>query len=223
MTTVVLVHGAWHGAWCWEHLLPHLDRAGLAHVAVDLPLTGHLDDVGCVRDTLDALDGPKVLVGHSYGGLVISGAAEGRDDISHLVYVCAFLFEKGHTVADELTGQIPTPIVDAMQWLPDGRSAIIPEKATAAFFAHCPTELAEAAIERLRAMDASSTAHECLGDPWRSTPSTYVVCEQDQAISADAQHRMATRAGRVVSLDTDHSPFVSAIEETAAVIVRAAD
>ena len=222
MTTVVLVHGAWHGGWCWEHLTPQLDRAGLDHVAVDLPFTGHLDDVGCVRDELDRLDGPKVLVGHSYGGLVISGAADGRDDISHLVYLCAFLFDEGGTVGDELAGHIGAPLIEAMEWLPDGRSAINPAKATAAFFAACPTELADAAIARLRPMDAATTAHPCLASPWRSVPSTYVVCEQDEAISPEAQHRMATRAGRVVSLDTDHSPFVSAVEQTAAVIVEAA-
>jgi pimeloyl-ACP methyl ester carboxylesterase len=223
MSTVVLVHGAWHGGWCWEHLTPQLERAGLAHVAVDLPFTGHLDDVRCVRDVLDAVDGPKVLVGHSYGGLVISGAADGRDDISHLVYVCAFLFEKGSTVGDELSGHIPAALIDAMEWLPDGRSSIVASKAAAAFYAHCPTELADAAIDRLRAMDAATTGHECLAEPWRTIPTTYIVCEQDEAISAEAQHRMAARADRVVSLDTDHSPFVSAVTETATVIADAAN
>lgn len=182
MTTVVLVHGAWHGGWCREHLTPPLERGGLSHVEVELPFTGHLDDVRCVRDTFDGIDGPKVLVGHSYGGLVMSGAADDRDDILHLVHVCAFLFEPGRTAGGEL---------------------------------------AEAAIDRLRAMDASTTGHECLAEPWRTIPTTCIVCEQNEAISAEAQHRMAARAGRSVSLDTDHSPFLSAIPETAMVIVAA--
>jgi len=222
MTTIVFVHGAWHGGWCWEHLTPRLDQAGLAHVEVDLPFTGHLDDVRCVRDALERIDGPKVLVGHSYGGLVISGAAADRDDITHLVYLCAFLFEEGHTVGDELSGAIPAPLIDAMEWLPDGRSGIVAAKATAAFFAASPAELAEAAITRLRPMHAATTTHPCLAEPWRTIPTTYVVCEQDEAISAEAQHRMAARADRVVSLDTDHSPFVSAVGETAGIIVDAA-
>ena len=125
-------------------------------------------------------------------------------------------------MGDELTGHIPAALIDAMEWLPDGRSAIEPAKATAAFFAACPTELADAAIARLRPMDAAATAHPCLAAPWRSVPSTFVVCEQDEAISPEAQHRMAARASHVVSLDTDHSPFVSAIEPTAAVIIDAA-
>ena len=89
--TVVLVHGAWHGPWCWEALTPYLDEAGIAHVEVDLPFTGHDDDVAATGAVLDAIAGRKVLVGHSYGGLVISGAGAGRSDLSHLVYVCAFI------------------------------------------------------------------------------------------------------------------------------------
>ena len=89
MTTVVLVHGAFHGAWCWEPVRSALDERGVANLAPELPLTGLDTDASTVAAMLDAVDGPVVLCGHSYGGMVISRAASGRDDVDRLVYLCA--------------------------------------------------------------------------------------------------------------------------------------
>src|SRR2546425_12084802 len=89
MTTVVLVHGAFHDAWCWEPVRTALDERGVANQAPDLPLTGLDVDATTVAAVLDAVDGPVVLCGHSYGGMVISRAASGRDDVDRLVYLCA--------------------------------------------------------------------------------------------------------------------------------------
>src|SRR3954447_5826138 len=104
--TIVLVHGAWHGAWCWERLTPLLDGAGVPSVAVDLP--GHGADPGPftdmhgdadrVRDVLDGIDGDVVLVGHSYGGIVITDIGT-HPNVRHLVYVAAFAID-----ADETAG-----------------------------------------------------------------------------------------------------------------------
>lgn len=222
MSSVVLVHGAWHGAWCWEHLGAELIKCGVVYHAVDLPLTGHESDVATLRATLDAIDGLKAVVGHSYGGLVMSGAVAGRDDVSHLVYLCAFLLDEGERVFDNLMDLEPPPLFDAVRIAEDGRSYVDPAGARAAFYAECPEPLAEAAIARLRPMDPSSTMIGCLGEPWKHVPTTYVVCERDGAINAEAQRRMARRAGTVLTLDTDHSPFLSRISETASIIAGVA-
>ena len=175
-----------------------------------------------MRALLDSLEGPKVVVGHSYGGLVLSGAVEGRDDVRHLVYLCAFLLDKGARVLDDLMDLEPPPLFDALRTADDGRSYIDPDGAVAAFYAECPESLARAAIARLRPMAPNSTRHECLGEPWKQIPTTYIVCEKDGAINAEAQRRMATRAGTVLTLDTDHSPFLSRISDTASIIAEAA-
>ncbi|MDW3218619.1 MAG: alpha/beta hydrolase [Acidimicrobiales bacterium] len=220
--TVVLVHGAWHGSWCWEHVTPLLDAGGVAHVEVDLPFTGHEHDVAVTRSVLDGVAGPKVLVGHSYGGLVISGAGEGRSDLAHLVYLCAFMPDRGETIFDSLSRVEDLPhakVLDAIRTHEDGTSSIDPAHGVAAFYERCPAGLADRAIERLRPMHGSSTSATCLGAPWRSVSSTYVLCEQDQAIPIEAQRSMASNATRTVVLDTDHSPFVSRPDETAQLLI----
>jgi pimeloyl-ACP methyl ester carboxylesterase len=222
MGTVVLVHGAWHGAWCWDRVAAELADAGIDHLAVELPLTGHEADVAAVSDALDAIDGSKVVVGHSYGGLVMSGAVEGRADVSHLVYVCAFLLDMGERVLDNLMDFEPPPLFDALRMTDDGQSYIDSSGAVAAFYAECPASVAEAAVAKLRPMDPNSTAHPCLGEPWKQVPTTYVVCERDGAILSGAQRRMARRATTVLTLDTDHSPFLSRVSETAAIIAEVA-
>src|SRR5207302_1944698 len=99
--SVVLVHGAWHGSWCWGRVMPLLRDAGVDTTAVDLPSRsdplGDLHgDAAHVRSVLDASAGEVVLVGHSYGGAVITGAGT-HDAVAHLVYLCAFALDKGES------------------------------------------------------------------------------------------------------------------------------
>src|SRR4051794_4806797 len=98
VTTAVLVHGAWHGAWCWEKLTPLLDEASVPWQALDLPLSSLEDDAAAVHKVLDAIEGPAVLLGHSYGGAVISQAGD-HPAVEHLVYLCAFALEAGESPA----------------------------------------------------------------------------------------------------------------------------
>jgi pimeloyl-ACP methyl ester carboxylesterase len=220
--TVILVHGAWHGRWCWERVTPLLDASGVSHAEVELPFTGHDDDVDATRALLDDIDGTKVLVGHSYGGLVISGAGQARDDLAHLVYLCAFLVQPGESVFDELGRVADLPsgkLLDAIARHDDGRSSINPDMAVAAFYAQSPPDAARQATARLRPMDGGSTLAKCKGAPWRHVPSTYVLCEQDQAIPVEGQRRMARHASNSVVLDTDHSPFLSMPDQTGRLLI----
>jgi len=213
MSTFVLVHGAGHGAWCWERTEKDLRAHGHKTVSVDLPLTGLEEDAATVGECLDSLEEPATLVGHSYGGLVISKAAGDRSDVEHLVYVAAVLVGGDESVLDLAGGFPPTKLIDQMEYSPDGFLIFSPETAINCFYNETPPEVAKAASLRMRPTQAVGMTTSPGADPWRTVPTTYIVCERDQAVAPDMQRSMAKKAGRVESIDTDHSPFVSRPEE----------
>src|SRR5262245_6784369 len=111
--SIVLVHGAWHGAWCWDDVLPLLDEAGIDATALDLPGHGASTepfgdlhaDADSVRRFLDDGDGPVVLVGHSYGGAVVTDAGT-HPRVRHIVYLCAFQLEEGESCSAAATDAV---------------------------------------------------------------------------------------------------------------------
>lgn len=176
-------------------------------VAEDLPFTGLVDDIDSVRATLEGLES-AVLVGHSYGGMVITEAAAGRDDVAHLVYLCAFMPDAGEDVR-RLSTEFPTvALTSGMVLKDDGVFTVDPEVAPAAFYQDCSPAEIENALSRLRPM-RRGRGYGFERAPWRDVPSTYAVCARDQAMHPDFQRHMATRATHIVEWDSDHSPFVS--------------
>ena len=211
------MHGAWHGAWAYDLLLPHLESAGLRARTVDLPSAGSRDgldaDAAAVRAALAQSPGPTVLVGHSYGGVVITEAAGGTDDVAGLVYLCAFLLDEGESLLGALQGQVP-------DWIEVDEAAGTSRahRPHEVFYGDCPPEAAQAAADRLVPQSLASFAMPQTTTPWRTLPSTYVVCTQDKALPPPAQEAMSARAGTVVRLDRSHSPFLSAPDELARVL-----
>ena len=213
MSVYVLVHGAGHGAWCWERTEQDLAAHGHRAVSVDLPLTGLDDDAATVRRCLDDVGESVILVGHSYGGLVISQAASGRSDVGQLVYVAALLVGASEDVMT-LIGQFPvTPLMEQTEYATDGSMILTPAATIECLYNETPMDLARAASLRMRPTAAAGMVTSPGDDPWRSIPTTYIVCERDRAISPELQRAMAQHAGRVEIMDTDHSPFASKPEE----------
>ncbi len=231
MASYVLVHGAWHGAWCWRDVVPLLEAEGHHVDAIDLP--GHGDDsspVGemtlernarRVADSVEAAAEPLVLVGHSMGGMAVTQAAElVPDRIARLVYVCAFLPSDGQTLPelaadDPATLVTPNIVVDEEH----GTCVVAPEVLRDAFLGECSDDVAAFAISRL--VPESLAA---VGAPVRisearagSVPRTYVECVLDRAIGIEKQRAMvaAVPCERVCSLEADHSPFFSTPRELA--------
>lgn len=232
-STVVLVHGAWHGAWCWAGFQAELDRRGIPSLAVDLPghgastapLTGLHGDAAAVVGVLDLLasrgTGPIVLVGHSYGGAVITQAAAGRDDVGHLVYVAAFALDDGESVMSTLGSFDRHEVALGAAMVPsdDGTATTLdPGAAVPALYGSCPQPVVDAALPRLGPQPISTMTETVSGSPRATIPSTYVLCEQDRAVHPAHQATMAARCTNRIDLDTDHSPFVSAIDDLATVI-----
>ena len=218
---ILLVHGAWHGGWCWDAVLPHLAESGLRATTVDLVSAGSggdlAADAGVVRAALDASPGPTVVVGHSYGGIVISEATAGRDDVSHLVYLCAFMLDAGESLLSALAGPPP-------DWFAVDEAAGVSRVTdpVRAFYLDVDPAVAAGASERLVPQSLSSFAAPQSGAGWRGIPSTYVTCTQDQAIPYPAQQAMSGRAGAVHTLQASHSPFLSQPGQVAARIAAVA-
>jgi pimeloyl-ACP methyl ester carboxylesterase len=228
---VVLVHGAWHGAWCWTALQAELDRRGIPSLAIDLPGHGASTeafgdlhgDAAAVSRLLANQRRPIVLVGHSYGGAVISQTSAANADVVHLVYLTAFVPDVDENVismntsmpeaASKLTGAIE--VYGAF-------STINPGLAHDAFYAHCDPMVSTANIARLCPQPFATFTQSATHAGWRSTPSTYVRCTDDAAIPLLHQDLMAERCSKVESLDTDHSPFGSMPVETAEILAMIA-
>ncbi len=190
------------------------------HGASTLPLGDLYGDAQHVVDVLGILARPVVLVGHSYGGAVITEAAVSSPHVQHLVYLTAFALDEGESVMGAL-GAMPRHDVElgaAMRVRDDGTSVLDPELAAGALYGSCSSEVATAALARLSPQPMVTFGQPVTGTPRNSITSTYVLCTLDRAIHPEHQRIMSTRCTNVVTLETDHSPFASATDETADVI-----
>jgi pimeloyl-ACP methyl ester carboxylesterase len=203
MQSVILVHGAWHGAWCWDQVCQLLSDAGIPTLTVDLPFTGYEDDVQAVEDVLDRSGTSTILLGHSYGGKVISKAAEGKENVTNLVYLCALLLREGEKLDEEYH---PSSI--KIEVAKDLSCIVKPDAVLPAFYADVDEKIAKEAAGRLRPLPVTSF-DAGVGEAWRNIPTTYVICNRDAAIHPDRQRQMAELAGHTIEWRCGHSPFLS--------------
>lgn len=241
MARFVLVHGAFHGGWCWEPLIAELSAAGHTVQAPDLPGSG--EDVTPLADvTLDAYaqricdrlaeqPEPVTLVGHSMGGVAITqAAARCPERIARLVYVAAFLPADGQSLVD--LASLPEGAGDGVQanMVVEGEPpvATMPQGAARdVFYGECAPEQAAWALERLRGQPVvpfTTPVDLAAGGNGARPAPAYVVAARDRAIPPALQRRMAHhgRAADVVELDSDHSPFLSRTSDLAALLERLA-
>jgi pimeloyl-ACP methyl ester carboxylesterase len=228
--TIVLVHGAFADSASWDRVIRHLFDAGHDVIAAANPLRGLAADAAAVGDLVRTVDGPVLLVGHSYGGAVISNVAADAGDIVGLVYVCGFAPDAGET-AFGLAQRFPgSTLGDALQPVPrrDGTTDlyIAPERFHEQFAADVP----EWEAARLAATQRPATL-EALQEPsgdrplWKELPSWFLVGELDRNIPAELQRFMAHRAGarRTVQIPgASHAICVSHPDWTAHLILGAA-
>ncbi|HEX4359657.1 MAG TPA: alpha/beta fold hydrolase [Pseudonocardia sp.] len=204
----VLVHGMWHGGWAWDAVRAELDAVGVPSAAVELPMTDLASDVAATRRVLDEFGRPAVLVGHSYGGAVITAAGV-HDHVRHLVYLAAFQLDEGESVRNPLAELAlpPTRLGEAMRFSADGTEiGLDPALAVEFLYGDAAPADAEAAVARLRAVRRDILRGVPAEIAWRRVPSTYVVCAEDLAINPDLQRAMAARASDRVEWPGGHSP-----------------
>lgn len=209
---LLLVHGAWHGSWCWEPLRTLLTDNGWRVDTVDLPSVGSPhhgmhDDAHVIRQ---AISGPTVIVAHSYGGIPATQAAAGRPNVEHLVYVAAFQVDVGDSLLGTVGGTPPP-------WWQVDDGVIHAQAPETVFF----NDVAEPPTDRLRPQSYRAFTDQLTAAAWHDTDSTYVICEKDNAIPPFAQEAMARRATATERLDAGHSPFLSCPQDLAAIVERA--
>jgi pimeloyl-ACP methyl ester carboxylesterase len=242
MARIVLVHGAFGGAWCWEPVIPGLEEAGHTVQALDLPGSGE-DTTPVAEVTLDAYADrvcevlaqgpPAVLVGHSMGGVVVTqAAARSPQHVDSLIYVAAFAPADGQSLLD-LT-QLPEGAGDQVQanLVVDGDPPVATMPADAARVAiyGCASDDAAAEAVSKRGPQPVVPFTQPVSVPLQTQaeferlPRAYVACLKDLAIPPALQKRMLAAAGcdPVVELDTDHAPMVSRTKELVGILDRIA-
>jgi pimeloyl-ACP methyl ester carboxylesterase len=216
--TVVLVHGAFADASSWAGVIAELQDSGIPVIAVANPLRGPATDAAYLAGVVAAIDGPVLLVGHSYGGVVITGAADQLGNVVGLVYVTAFALEAGESVLD-VTGRFPDSLLGpalrpAVFRTGDGQEAvelyIKDDRFPAVFAADLPERLTSVAAVAQRPIAAVAFEESSPTASWKSLPSWYVVATADQAIHPAAQRFMAQRAGAdTIEVDASHAIALS--------------
>lgn len=226
MSTFVLVHGAWHGAWAWYKVVPLLESKGHDVVPLDLPAHGtdttpieeitleeYVEHVG---EALEAEDESVLLVGHSSGGVIISQTAEEyAEHIDRLVYLSAFLLDDGEALIDYAAADDESVITQHYVLNEDaGYATVADEGIREGFYADCSDADVTLARSLLRPEPLASqvTPVEISTERFGSVPRIYLGCEQDRAITPATQRKMRENlpCEEVRTLEASHSPFLSA-------------
>jgi len=221
---IVLVHGAWADGSCWSAVIESLQADGYFVVAPQFPETSLAADVARLRQVLRRLSGPSVVVGHSYGGQIMTALGADSAGVAALVYIAAFGLDEGESLGKLLAAGPPTAalahlIVDeqGFAWIPE-----------ADFVGHFAADVEPVKGKVLCAVQqglSMSTFEDVMGVPaWKSHPSWYLVATNDEALPPDAERMFAQRMGaRTVEVASSHLPMLSHAQEVVELIQAAAD
>ncbi len=231
MANFLLIHGAWHGGWCWKKLVPLLEEHGHTVNSIDLPSHGS-DRTSRLRVTLDvygqaittaaeSVEGPVIAVGHSMGGLAISYAAEKEAlPISKLIYLSAILPVKGENIRNLIVRDRESKVITGMRYaLHRAGASVRRDMARELFYNDCEEKDANWAISNLCIQPGRPLLQrmKLARQRFRDLPRVYIKCLQDKVLSPAFQQAMceAGEFDQVISMNTSHSPFLSSPSELA--------
>jgi pimeloyl-ACP methyl ester carboxylesterase len=220
--TVVLVHGAFADGSSWERVIPLLRAKGLHVVAVQNPLTSLADDVAATRRAIDAQTGPVILVGHSWGGTVITEA--GADDkVAALVYVAAFAPDAGQSSNDLGKDGPPPPFLAHVHADGAGFLALTPEGVARDFAQDLPAAQTAVMAVTQGPIFGKAFDERVTNVAWKTRPSWFIVADKDRMIQPDLERAMAKKINaKTTTLPTSHVPMLSRPDDVATVILAAA-
>jgi pimeloyl-ACP methyl ester carboxylesterase len=225
--TYVLVHGAWGGAWCWEKFTKDLDSRGAQWRTLDLP-SSQFDsdpnsdlavDAMVVAAVANDVEGPVVLVGHSYAGAVITEAAPLVPSLEGLFYIAATVPDIGQSHSDSARlVRVRTEMDNAIHV--DGAFLRLElDVAAPALYQECTPELREWAKSQL-SIQTLASFRGVRTSPSVDVPSRYVLCQHDHALDASLQELVSKQCNEVIEINSDHSPFLSHSEQLADILVH---
>jgi pimeloyl-ACP methyl ester carboxylesterase len=220
---VLLVHGAFANAASWNKVIPQLQAKGLNVIAVSLPLTGFADDLAAARRALATLEGPALLVGHSYGGAVITEV--GSDPkVAGLVYVAAFAPDDGQVLGDLGKEFTPAPGLAELKPQADGFLLLGPKGVVEDFAPDLPVEEKQVMIATQPFTSGAIFGAKVSSAAWHKKPTWYVVAGNDRMIPPDLERSFAKQMGATMTVisGSSHVAMLSHPKEVAGVIERAA-
>jgi len=230
--TVVLVHGAFADASGWSDEIRRLHNDGYPVLAPANPLRGIASDAAYIRSVLATISGPIVLVGHSYGGAVITNAASSNPNVKALVYIAAFAPDEGEPLGAPLAGSQDSLLtLDALDLRPypvpgggTGADAYIKlDRFHEIFAADLPTPVTDVMARAQRPLEASVLQEPTHNPAWKTIPSWFLLPTEDRVIGTDAERAMAVRAGsHIVEVRASHAVLVSRPTKVTKLIEEAA-
>lgn len=219
---VVLVHGAWADGSSWSKLIPLLQAKGLHVVCVQNPLTSFAEDVAATNRLIDAQDGPVLLVGHSYGGAVITEAGN-NSKVAGLVYVAAFAPDQGESAASLGKPYGPTPGIGELRPIADGFLVLTAKGVLEDFAPDLPLSERNVMIATQAATQGAALGSPISSAAWRNKPSWFVIASEDRMIAPEQERNTAKRMNaKTITLPTSHVPMLSKPKAVADLIVDAA-
>ena len=221
---IVLIHGAWAEGSCWSGVIERLQAGGYHVTAPQFPLTALADDVARLRQVLNLQDGPTIVVGHSYGGHVITALGSEAPNVAGLVYIAAFGLDQGESLGGLLSQGPVTPALAHLSTDPQGFGWLSEDD----FVRHFAGDVDPVKAKVLYAVQqpiAMSIFEEPMGVPaWKTLPSWYLVAADDQALPPEAERLFASRMGATtVEIPSSHVAMVSRPREVAGLIETAAE
>ena len=220
---IVLVHGAWADGSCWSSVIERLQAEGFQVRAPQFPLSSLDDDVARLRQVLEFQEGPTILVGHSYGGQVITALGADAPNAVALVYIAAFALDEGESLGALLSQGPVTPALAHL--FTDSRGfAWLSEDDFVNHFAGDVDPTHARVMYAVQQALASSAFTDIIAAPaWRSLPSWYLVAQNDEALPPDAERMFASRMGATtVEIPSSHVAMVSHPDEVVELIEKAA-
>jgi pimeloyl-ACP methyl ester carboxylesterase len=223
-TSVVLIHGAWAEGSCWSDVVEQLQAEGYMVKAPQFPLTSLADDVARLRQVLTLHDGPTILVGHSYGGQIMTALGADAPNVVGLVYIAAFGLDEGESLGALLAQGPVTPAL-AHQVVDEKGFVWLSEDDFVNHFAADVEPMKASVLYAVQQPLAAAAFDDVMGVPaWKSLPSWYLVASDDEALPPDAERLFAKRMGAtVVEVPSSHLAMVSHPKDVVQLIESAFD
>jgi pimeloyl-ACP methyl ester carboxylesterase len=221
---IVLVHGAWADGSCWSGVIERLQAEGFQVRAPQFALSSLADDVARLRQVLEFQNGPTIVVGHSYGGQIITALGADAPNVVGLVYIAAFGLDEGESLGALLSQGPVTPALEHL--FTDSRGfGWLSEDDFVNHFAADVEPIQAKVMYAVQQALASTAFTDLMGVPaWKSLPSWYLVAQNDEAIPPDAERMFASRMGATtVEIPSSHVAMVSHPAEIADLVEKAAD